>query len=918
MTGTTVLLTGATGFLGTLIARRLLDEDVRMIALVRCRSREEGALRLRKAWWDWPRLADEVGRRIEVMPGDLAVENAGLDPEDREAAKERVDVIINAAADLGLDRDIGVLRRTNVQGVENLISLAREIDQHHGLLRFSHISTAYVCGGRGGEISEEEVGTDFASNYERSKAEGEAMVRSSALPFTIFRPSMIIGETGQGWIKTFNTLYYPLRLYLTGRLRVMPIAPSAKVNLVPGDLVADAVVRITFDPRGAGRTVHTVPRTEDLPTVSELVSYARGWATEELGTKMPRALFIPLPGRVMNAMISISGRLTESRGREGDMRPLMSYLKQGQVFRRDAMDELIGDDELDWREAVRKALAFGVKHGFMHRSERTVHEQVLFRLGRPRRRVRLFDIIEGEARERDGAEVRNDIMRLAKALAASGIAKGDRVAVVGLNSVRYLITEAAIGLAGGVSVPLYYTSPIHEIRSIIEDSGAKVLFIGCPEFESLPAKLPHVRCVSFARTSRMEGSTAWDDMLSEGDGDIDLPSVGFDDIATIRYTSGTTGRPQGVVFDHGNLRWMAETLASLPPWEARNSEVSYLSFLPMNHVVEGILGTYSPYYAPAPLRLYFLEEFKGLRPALRTVRPSVFFSVPRFYEKLWDAFESSALSGVHAHLGRSSIGRWVGRRLGSAVLRKAGLDRCSQLIVGSAPCDDRLLENLRSLGIEVHNAYGLTEAPLITLNRVGRNRIGTVGEPLPETEVMISPVSEILVRGRQVMVGYHPLAGERTDLLSTGDLGRMTDEGSLVIEGRIKEVMISSYGKNIMPSKVEAALRQIPGVVETMLIADSRPFSTALLWVEEDQASTPGRSWDEQMAAIGRELSAAERPKAWAVLPYDLDIGKGEMTANMKLRREVLMRRFAPVIASLYANSPPPEGVLHVGREART
>ena len=119
---------------------------------------------------------------------------------------------------------------------------------------------------------------------------------------------------------------------------------------------------------------------------------------------------------------------------------------------------------------------------------------------------------------------------------------------------------------------------------------------------------------------------------------------------------------------------MAEAIASLPPWEARNREVSYLSFLPMNHVVEGILGTYAPYYAPAPLRLHFLEEFSNLRPSLTTVRPTVFFSVPRFYEKLWDAYESSAYAGLGTRLGSSPPGRWTRRRLGRSVLRRAGLE----------------------------------------------------------------------------------------------------------------------------------------------------------------------------------------------------------------------------------------------------
>jgi long-chain acyl-CoA synthetase len=914
----TVLLTGGTGFLGTLIAKRLLQEDVGIIALVRSRGKEDAALRLRKAWWDWPELAAEVGQRVDAVPGDLRQANVITGAADLKEARSGVDVMINAAADLGLDNDMDALRQTNVLGVKNLLSLANGIDEDHGLSRFSHLSTAYVCGTATGRISEDFTGSDFASNYERSKAEGESIVREAGVPFTIFRPAMIVGETGRGWIRTFNTLYYPLRLYLTGRLRVLPMDPSAKVNMVPGDLAADAIARISLDPRGSGRTAHLMPPEEDLPTVKELVDLAREWSAGELGVKLPRARFVRLPRRVGESLVRFSGEIASSRGKEGDMRPLMSYLAQGQTFRRDTMDELIGRQGIDWKEATRAALAFGTRYGFMHRSERTVHEQVLFRLDRRRRRVRLFDITGGGMIERDASEVKEDILELARGLIASGVAKGDRVAVVGLNSTRYLTIEMAIGLAGAVSVPLYYTSPPSEIRAIVEDSGAKMLFIGCPAFEKLPRELPGVTCVSFVRAGRVEGAVEWEEMLERGSADADLPMVGFDDIATIRYTSGTTGRPRGVVFDHGNLRWMAEAIASLPPWDARNSEVSYLSFLPMNHVVEGILGTYSPYYAPAPLRLHFLEEFGSLRPALRSVRPSVFFSVPRFYEKLWDSFEGSLPGRISSRLGGSATGRWARRRFGPVLLRKAGLDRCSQLIVGSAPCDDGLLESLRSVGIEVHNAYGLTEAPLITLNRVGRNRIGTVGEPLPETDVMISREGEIMVRGRQVMRGYHPLAGDgRIDLLATGDLGRMTDEGSLVIDGRIKEVMISSYGKNIMPAKVESALRQIPGVVEAMLIVDGRPYGTSILWVGPEHAGLEGRFWDEQVARVGMELSAVERPKAWAVLPYDLEIGRGEMTANMKLRREVLMKRFAPVISSLYSASPLPEDVLHVGREAK-
>lgn len=914
----TVLLTGATGFLGTMLALRLLKEDVNVLALVRAKDHAAAELRLKKAWWDWPELSGSVGTRIKAVLGDIGSPSSGLSAEDHETIVSSVDVIINAAADLRLNEDIEVLRRTNVSGVGQLLQLAKEVEHRKGLLRFSHVSTAYVCGKGRGEVKEGDIGTVFSSNYERSKAEGELLVRDSGLPsFSIFRPAMVVGETSRGWIRTFNTLYYPLRLYLTGRLRCMPIDPDTKVNMVPGDVAAEAIVRLTLDERASGRTVNLVMPPEQLPTMRQLTDMARVFGKNELNVELPRAVFMKLPGAVRDALVRTSGTIARSRGAEGDLTPLLAYMEQGQSFRRDALDELFAPQKYDWREHMLRCVSFAARYGFMHRSERTVHEQLLFRLERKRRRTRLFDIYEGERHERDASATARDIVRAARALISLGVRKGDRVAVVGLNSVRFLTVEGGIGLAGAVSVPLYYTSPIGEIEHILADCEAKVLFVGSPKFAQIAKGLPGVRCVNFCRKEGAECALGWEEFLRMGDNDVELPGVGFDDMATIRYTSGTTGRPQGVVFDHGNLRWMAEAIACLPPWTARNQEVSYLSFLPMNHVVEGVLGTYSPYYAPAPLRLHFLEEFKSLREALPMVHPNVFFSVPRFYEKLWDAFLASSLWKLYDLLPDRRNGK-ARRTIGKLLLKKAGLDRCSHLIVGSAPCSDELLNDLRSIGIEVHNAYGLTEAPLITLNRVGRNRIGTVGEPLPETEISISDDGEIMVRGRQVMRGYYPLSSENdAGPLRTGDLGRMDEMGHLVIEGRKKEVMINAYGKNIMPVKIESMARQIPGVADAMLIVEGRQYATMVLWAEEGKEGMPGRQWDEEMRKMGTSLSDPERPKAWAVVANDLDIEKGEMTANLKLKRKVLLKKYEDIIQAFYSNGPVPKGVIHLGREEK-
>ena len=167
-----------------------------------------------------------------------------------------------------------------------------------------------------------------------------------------------------------------------------------------------------------------------------------------------------------------------------------------------------------------------------------------------------------------------------------------------------------------------------------------------------------------------------------------FPSINFSDLSTIRYTSGSTGENKGVCFNHGNIRWLAETVPSLFPWKLRNNEITYLSYLPLNHVVEGILGKYSPFYNPTKINLYFLENFYELQKILPKVRPVIFFSVPRFYEKVWDGFRKTKLGKSYLN-SRNQIKKKILRKiLKRALLNKAGLDRCIQLIVGSAPCSD--------------------------------------------------------------------------------------------------------------------------------------------------------------------------------------------------------------------------------------
>jgi len=403
----------------------------------------------------------------------------------------------------------------------------------------------------------------------------------------------------------------------------------------------------------------------------------------------------------------------------------------------------------------------------------------------------------------------------------------------------------------------------------------------------------------------------WEAFLSlAGPGQLDLkPSspAGFGDLATLRYTSGTTGRPKGVMFRHAGVRWMGESLASLLPWQARTRGARYLSFLPLNHVVEGILVAYAGYYIPEQVDIYFLEDFRQAQRYLPQVRPTFFFSVPRVYERAWESLEESRAGKFYLGLSAGPVKSILRPLLRWTLLGKLGLRRATQLAVGSAVAGLDMLFHFRELGIEIHNSYGLTEAPLVTFNRLGANHIGTVGIPLPHTQVRIAEDGEVLVQGPQITAGYfeeEAASPVQDGWLHTGDLGRLTEAGYLVLEGRKKELFKTSYGKYVQPAKVESMLRDIPGIAETMLVGEGRPYCVALLWLIDPDHAPTAAMLAQTIAELSRELSHPEQVKRWAVLRNDLSLERGDLTANLKLKRQAVTARLQGLIEALYAESP--------------
>jgi long-chain acyl-CoA synthetase len=511
-------------------------------------------------------------------------------------------------------------------------------------------------------------------------------------------------------------------------------------------------------------------------------------------------------------------------------------------------------------------------------------------------------------------------------------------------------------------VPVYLTLTADQAAYVLGHSESKVAFVEdaavLTKLLSVRDKLPALRRIVVFRGVEVVSDDGfvlpWDVAVNRGASAVQrhaeelarrFESISPDDVATLVYTSGTTGPPKAAMLTQHNVNVAVDALTAVIPCSSEDRVVSYL---PLAHIVERLNSEFRQYVYGN--ELYFLPSADRLVEILRDVRPTTFFGVPRVWEKMADAVqhELDHTTGTKGALARwavragsrhvacvqrgGRVGPWLGfthgiaDRLVLGKLRAAlGLDQASMSISGAAPISADVLFFFHSLGIEVCEGYGMTEnCATTTLNHVGASRIGTVGPPVPGTEVAIADDGEILVRSGTVFAGYYKEPAATAEILvdgwlHTGDIGDLTADGFLRITDRKKELIITAGGKNISPSNIEVALKHHPLISNAVVIGDRRPYISALITLNTTEAEAFAKSHAAEVGdvdihrhpaireelrrhveAVNERLANVEKVKRWEVLSGDFSVGE-ELTPTYKVRRKVVNERYAEQIEHNYS-----------------
>ncbi len=551
----------------------------------------------------------------------------------------------------------------------------------------------------------------------------------------------------------------------------------------------------------------------------------------------------------------------------------------------------------------------------------------------------------------------SQIRQAGKGLIALGVEPETNVAILGFNRPEWSTMLLAAMTVNAAGAGIYTTNSPSEVQYIINHAGCSVVLLEnkaqWDKVNQVRDDLPRLRHVIMMRGAEIDDPLvmSWEEFMAKGNEveesvlDERIAAVRPEQEATLIYTSGTTGPPKAVMLSHDTLAFTAGEAIKSYDLDANNRELSYL---PLSHIAEQMYTVYGGVTAGYPV--YYAESIDKLLDNLLEVRPTIFFGVPRVWERFYNGVveKMAEASGPKARIADWAMG--IGRRVSalrnqgeeptgmlamqyrladrlvfSTVKEALGLDQVTAAYVSAAPINPDILVFFSGLDLIVHEIYGQSEGcGPTTLNRRGATKFGSGGLPFPKTEVVLAEDGEILLRGRNVFMGYYKDAAATADTLidgwlHSGDLGQFDEDGFLFVVGRKKEIIITSGGKNIAPKNIEAALKTLPLVAEAVVIGDRRKFLSALLTLNPDRAAQfaaengiEGQVLHENALVIAEiqrgidevvnpQFARVENVRKFVVLPRNLTVEDGELTPTLKIKRRVVYDHFEDKIESMYA-----------------
>jgi long-subunit acyl-CoA synthetase (AMP-forming) len=564
------------------------------------------------------------------------------------------------------------------------------------------------------------------------------------------------------------------------------------------------------------------------------------------------------------------------------------------------------------------------------------------------------------------AEYWQGVRRVGKGLMALGLEPTDCVAIVGANRRDWVICQHGVNAAQGVPAPLYTTLLPEQMAYIV--SNAQSTIVICDDQTQLDkylsiakgeSPIEHIVTMddlglSDPRVITLAALMEKGDAVSDADLDARLAAVKKDDVALLIYTSGTTGLPKGAMLTHEGIDLIAKAVAEVFPTllETKTRTVSYL---PLCHAAEQGMTNFAGLMVEA--ETYYCSDLTLIKDYLIEVHPTIFLAVPRVWEKFEAALRGKLAesTGIKAKLaswarateleafkqeaatGRpvSSFSRSLANKLVISKIKDAlGLDELQVALSGAAPISVSTLEFFASIGLPIHEGYGMTETTAFaSVQPYGKLKFGTIGKPLPGVEAKIADDGEIMLKGINMVKGYLRLPEKTAELYSgdewmhTGDLGAIDQDGYISITGRKKDLIITAGGKNVAPAEMEGYLQAIPGVGQAVVVGDRQPYLAALIVLDPEalpelevasqisglsDVATAARNADvkryieqEMQEVCNAKVARYQTIKKIKILPTTFSVDGGELTPTLKVKRNIVNEKYATEIAAFYAEGTP-------------